>query len=346
MDWLGLVLSLSVILGGAELFTNGVEWVGQAFGLSEGVVGSVLAAIGTALPETVLPLIAVLLGRSAGKEIGVGAILGAPLMLTTLAMFVLGASVLFFSRLRTRGTTIRLDSAVVRLDLTFFLCMFALAILAGVLKVRAVDWVLALVLVVAYGLYVRRHLVTPGDRTLQREAAEAIKPLYARRAARAALGRVAQNPHPPPNWASVAQALVGLGIIVGGARAFVVFVTHLSDRFHVPYLAFALLVAPVATELPEIFNASVIWARRGRDTLAVGNITGAMAFQAVFPVTVGLLFTPWRLSGEALVAAVVALGAGLILYGTLRFRGRLGAGLLLLQGAIYAGYVVYLVPRL
>src|SRR5919198_2068777 len=117
MEWVALGSSLLVILGGAELFTNGVEWIGEGLGLSEGVVGSILAAIGTALPETVLPLIAVLLGRSAGKEIGVGAILGAPLMLTTLAMFVLGASVLFFSRLRTRGTTIRLDSAVVTLDL-------------------------------------------------------------------------------------------------------------------------------------------------------------------------------------------------------------------------------------
>jgi cation:H+ antiporter len=346
MDWLGLVVSLGVILGGAELFTNGVEWVGDAFGLSEGVVGSVLAAIGTALPETVLPLIAVLLGKSAGKEIGVGAILGAPLMLTTLAMFVLGASILVFSRLGSRSREIRADPAVPRLDLAFFLAMFALAILAGVWKVRIVNWVLAAVLIVAYGLYVRRHLKTPGESKLQREAAEAIKPLYVRRAARTLSGRLAENPHPPHPWVSVSQTLAGLGIIVGGARAFVLFVTHLSDHFHVPYLAFALLVAPVATELPEIFNASVIWARRGRDTLAVGNVTGAMAFQAVFPVTVGLLFTPWRLTGEALVAALVALGAGVILYVSLRARGRLGAGLLLVQGAIYAGYVAYLVPRL
>ena len=346
MDWLGLSISLGVILGGAELFTNGVEWIGEGLGLSEGVVGSILAAIGTALPETVLPLIAVLLGRSAGKEIGVGAILGAPLMLTTLAMFVLGASVLTFSRLGQRRREIRADAAVPTLDLTFFLPMFGLAVIAGVIGVRAVDWVLAAVLVAGYGFYVRRHFANPGDQTLHKEAAEVVKPLYLRKAARAVTGRVAKNPHAPPVWASVAQTLVGLGVIVGAARAFVVFVTHLSDHFHVPYLAFALLVAPIATELPEIFNASVIWARRGRDTLAVGNITGAMVFQAVFPVTVGLLLTPWRLSGEALTAALVALGAGVVLYTTLLARGRLGAWLLLAQGAIYAAYVAYLIPRL
>jgi cation:H+ antiporter len=339
MDWLGLFISLGVILGGAELFTNGVEWVGDGLGLSEGVVGSVLAAIGTALPETVLPLIAVLLGKSAGKEIGVGAILGAPLMLTTLAMFVLGASVLAFSRLGQRGREIRADPSVPTLDLTFFLPMFGLAVVAGVLGVRAVDWVVAAILVAGYGVYVRRHFVNPGDQRLHQEAAEAVKPLYLRRAGPTKMER-------PPVWASVAQTLVGLAVIVAAARAFVVFVTHLSDRFHVPYLAFALLVAPVATELPEIFNASVIWARRGRDTLAVGNVTGAMVFQAVFPVTVGLLLTPWRLSGEALVAALVALGAGALLYATLLVRGRLAAWFLLLQGAIYAAYVAYLIPRL
>jgi cation:H+ antiporter len=346
VDWLGLVVSLAVILVGAELFTNGVEWVGEHFGLSEGVVGSVLAAIGTALPETILPLIAVLLGHEAGKEIGVGAILGAPLMLTTLAMFVLGASILVFSRLGRRGPEIRADGRVLRLDLGFFLPAFAVAVLAGLVGVRPLHWALAALLVAVYGLYVRRHFTHPGERELEREASLSIKPLYLRKAARLVTGRTGSNPGAPSTWASMGQTLIGLAVIVVAARAFVLFVTHLSDRFHVPYLAFAVLVAPVATELPEVFNASVIWARRGRDTLAVGNVTGAMAFQAVFPVTVGLLLTPWKLSGEALVAAVVALGAGAFLYATIRVRGRLGAWILLVQGAIYAAYVVYLIPRL
>jgi cation:H+ antiporter len=346
VDWLGLVVSLAVILGGAVLFTNGIEWVGERFGLSEGVVGSVLAAIGTALPETVLPLIAVLLGHEAGKEIGVGAILGAPLMLTTLAMFVLGVSVLVYSRRGRRRREIRADPGVLRLDLGFFLVAFAVSVLVGLVRVRPLHWALAALLVVAYGLYVRRHFSRPGEQELEREASDAVKPLYLRKMVRVAAGRAGTNPGPPPTWASVTQTLIGLALIVVAARAFVVFVTHLSDRFHVPYLAFALLVAPVATELPEVFNAGVIWTRRGRDTLAVGNVTGAMAFQAVFPVAIGLALTPWKLSGEALVAAIVALGAGAFLYATLRFQGRLRAWILLLQGAIYVGYVAYLIPRL
>lgn len=350
MQWLGLVATLGVILGGAGLFTNGIEWVGDGFGLSEGAVGSVLAAVGTALPETVLPLIAVLLGRSAGKEIGVGAILGAPLMLTTLAMFVLGLSVLGFARFGHRTSRIRMDAAVPTLDLAFFLGLFTLAIVAGLVRVKAFNFVLAALLVVAYAAYVRLKFRSPAGERLGREVAHVIQPLYLRRAAGAAgaaLRRPLQEePSAPPMWASIVQTLVGVVVIVAGARVFVLLVTALSDRFRVPYLVFALLLAPVATELPEIFNASVIWARRGRDTLAVGNITGAMVFQAVFPVTIGLTLTPWRLSGEALIAALIALGAGAVLFATLRIRGEFGPRLLLLQGLVYGAFVIFVLARI
>src|SRR5438046_172244 len=95
MRWLELAIALGVILAGAELFTNGVEWVGEGFGLSEGAVGSVLAAIGTALPETILPLVAIAFGTGhSGDEVGIGAILGSPLMLSTLALCILGITVL------------------------------------------------------------------------------------------------------------------------------------------------------------------------------------------------------------------------------------------------------------
>jgi cation:H+ antiporter len=121
-------------------------------------------------------------------------------------------------------------------------------------------------------------------------------------------------------------------------------VDAVATRFGLSHLVFALLVAPFATELPEKFN-SVIWVRRGQDTLALGNMTGAMVFQSSFPVTAGLLFTPWHLAHEALVAGAIALAAGTLLYLTVRLRGRFSAPLLLLQGAFYVTYVVYVLTR-
>ena len=116
-----LILSFAVILAGSELFTNGIEWFGHKLELGEGAIGSVLAAIGTALPETMVPLIAIVFGGGvAASEIGVGAILGAPFMLATLAMFVTGAAVLLMRRRRAAGSTLAVDAAVVNHDLGYF----------------------------------------------------------------------------------------------------------------------------------------------------------------------------------------------------------------------------------
>ena len=94
LDILILFGALVIILIGAELFTNGIEWFGRKLQLAEGAVGSVLAAVGTALPETLIPIIAIGFagGGAATDAVGVGAILGAPFMLSTLAMFVTGVA--------------------------------------------------------------------------------------------------------------------------------------------------------------------------------------------------------------------------------------------------------------
>jgi cation:H+ antiporter len=343
MAWMLLLVSLLVILAGAELFTNGVEWVGEGFGLSEGAVGSVLAAVGTALPETLLPIIAIVSGHDSGEEIGIGAILGAPFMLTTLAMVVIAVAVFVFARGGRRPLDLSIQTDVIRQDLGYFLVMYSLAVVAGLLKSKAIDYLLVVVLLVGYAYYVRRHFQGGGEE--ETEAGGEIRPLYL-------WGAIRRFRRGLPPWstdgsvsAPFVQVGVALGLIILGAELFVHAVGDLGEAAGLSPLAFSLLVAPLATELPEKFN-SVLWVRRRKDTLAMGNMTGAMVFQSSFPVTVGLLFTPWELAHEALVAALIALIAGSVLYLTLRFRGKLSAPLLLVQGVFYLSYVGYVITKL
>jgi cation:H+ antiporter len=345
MEWVELLVALVIILGGAELFTNGVEWAGEQHGLSEGAVGSVLAAVGTALPETILPLIAIMLGGASNEDIGIGAILGAPFMLTTLAMFVLGVAVLVFARGGRRSKSLVGDASVLRQDLAYFLIMYSLALVAGLIHYRSLHWLLAAVLVVGYVLYVRRHFQTPGEKEEEAEASGEVKPLYlwgwVHRGARGAAKTWGSS---SPKWWTYTQVTGALLLIIGGSRLFVGGVSVLADRFNLPHLIFALLLAPIATELPEKFN-SVLWVRRKKDTLALGNITGAMVFQSTFPVSIGLLLTDWRLTQPALISAAIALVAGGVLYLTIRIRSRLSGGLLLAQGILYVAYVAYVLVR-
>ena len=68
-----LLLMLLVILVAAEIFTNALEHLGEKLRISEGVTGSIFAAVGTALPETLVPLLAIFAGTQntqINEEIG------------------------------------------------------------------------------------------------------------------------------------------------------------------------------------------------------------------------------------------------------------------------------------
>jgi Ca2+/Na+ antiporter len=95
------------------IFTNAVEWFGKKLNLGQGVVGSILAAVGTAMPETIIPIIAILFHHDEKfKEIGIGAIAGAPFMLGTLAFFVTGIAVLIYAAMGKRTIKMNADTKV------------------------------------------------------------------------------------------------------------------------------------------------------------------------------------------------------------------------------------------
>ena len=123
---------------------------------------------------------------------------------------------------------------------------------------------------------------------------------------------------------------------------FVTALQHVSFEMGFDPRLFALIVAPIATELPEKFN-SVLWVRSGKDTLAMGNITGAMVFQACFPVAIGVLFTDWAFTAESALSfasAGAAILATLLILGPMLRSGRLSPKLLLIGGPIYVLYIL------
>ncbi|AGB34110.1 MULTISPECIES: sodium:calcium antiporter [Natrinema] len=326
-----LITSFLLLLLGAEIFTNGVEWLGHRLGVSESATGSILAAVGTALPETMIPVIAIIHGfltgdTAAADHVGVGAILGAPFMLATIAMFLVGASVLYFSERRLHGQEFHFNAAATRRDLRFFLIGFSLALLAAVLPSNLslgpvpVTVGIAGVLVGLYGLYVYRSL-QHGELI----ADDGLDSLYVGRIVErsedllsdtASSSNHGSDPH---RGLVFVQTLLALVIIVAGAQLFVTEVQYFSVTvLHFPPAILALLLAPLATELPEKFN-SIIWISRDKDTLAIGNITGAMAFQSTLPVMLGVLFTSWNLT---------------FTWGTTGFLNAFSAILALLSGAI------------
>ena len=337
-----LAVAFVVILAGAELFTNGIEWFGRKLQLAEGAVGSVLAAVGTALPETMIPIVAILFATGENAEaVGVGAILGAPFMLATLAMFVTAIAVLIVSRRRATGDAMLVDTHVLAHDVRYFGIAYAIAIGAAFLPVEPVwlKWIVAVVLIGIYAWYVKAHF--EADPTVD---AEDLAPLRFHRLDRRAH---LDDPAAPRLRIVSVQVIAALALIVAGAVFFVDAVEDLAHQLNVDGALLALVIAPIATELPEKFN-SVIWVRQGKDTLAMGNITGAMVFQSTIPTVVALVFASetWVAAPGSYIAfasagiafiSMAAIFIPMVRRGVLHGRGLLVGGLFYL---VYLALVV------
>lgn len=336
IDGLILLLALLLILGSAELFTNGVEWLGQRLNLSEGVVGSVLAAVGTALPETLIPVVSVLFFVSgdrhavhAAHEVGIGAIAGAPFMLSTLTLGLCGGAIVLLARQKKRAEKLNINEAVLKRDLTFFIIGYAMALICAAPffdepQFHWLRWLVAAMLVGMYFLYLRKTFAHEG------EVGEAPEHLHLNKMLK--LGT--------HSYVIIAQVVLGLVGIVGGAILFVEHVRALSTFLAVPPVILSLIIAPVATELPEKVN-SILWASKGKDTLALGNITGALVFQSCWPAAFGIAFTEWDLGLGTVISGIVAIcSASLFL--ALLSRGKLTARYMALGAGFYACVICWL----
>ncbi|MBE0447616.1 MAG: sodium:calcium antiporter [Actinobacteria bacterium] len=319
-------LSLVIILVACELFSNGVEWFGNRLDLGEGAVGSILAAIGTALPETIIPVIAILFSADAGGEhIAIGAIVGSSFMLATLAMLVVGTGIMVLTVMGRRTFEVGAHLDTVSRDLRYFLTGYSLALAAAVIPARSIKLVVAAVLIGIYITYFRITIADCGQTGCD------LKPLHFHREGL------------PPRWRFIAlQLIIALGVIIYGAHLFVDQVIALSNHFAISALVLSLLITPIATELPEKFN-SLIWVRSNKDTLAIGNITGAMVFQSCILPTFGILFTPWHLSESAVIAAALGLIASTIMLAGLKSRKALHAIHLVFSGIFYLGFIIYVI---
>lgn len=324
-----LLLMLIVILIAAEVFTNALEHLGERLKISEGVTGSLFAAVGTALPETMVPLLAIFAGTSNTKineEIGVGAILGAPLMLSTLSICLMA-----FFVLKKRGLQGHFNperSGLTR-DLNFFLGAFTLSGVALFVphETPLLRGLLALVMVLIYFIYIMLTLRASSALVKDGHGTEAHAPMFLAR-----LGL-------PQNMSLIIfQLALGLVLLVGGAKGFIHGIEEVSQVFGISALLLSLMIIPIATELPEKVN-SILWIRRHKDTLAFGNITGAMVFQGTLLPAIGITLTPWAPQREVLAGIVVTLVATLWLR-VMISRGQLRVWHLGVNGLLYVSYMV------
>ena len=335
LSFVSILMILALIVLACVVFTNAVEHLGEELNLSEGAVGSVLAAVGTALPETIVPLVAIIGAYIAGtnmvkaQEIGIGAILGAPFLLGTLAFFVTGLAVIIFTKTGRRTKEMPVNTVVMFRDLHYFALAYTIAILSSFIPFKPLKFVMAGFLLLIYLVYVIKTIQTASKE--QEGGQEELAALY--------LTRYIEPPEALQLPFILFQLLLSLVGIILLAHVFVGQIEFLSTFFKINPLILSLIITPIATELPEKFN-SVIWIRAKKDTLALGNITGAMVFQSCIPTAVGLSLTPWVLSMDALANVIVVyLSVGVVYLNIIRNKGVLQPSALMTGGLFYIIYL-------
>jgi cation:H+ antiporter len=322
-----LLASAAVIYVACELFVNGVEWIGHRFDVGQKATGTILAAFGTALPESVVTFVAVALGVGAAqKQIGVGAALGGPLVLSTVAYAVVGWTLFAARRPLSGGVASNFSGADYRAlsrDQAWFLVIFVAKLGVGLVAFAWKPWlgIAFLAAYAAYAAYVWKE--TRGGEEVDEGELEPLK--------------FAPKTHNPPTSLAVLQTGLALVVIFFASRAFVSQIEALGHGLGLRPQLLALLVSPIATELPETLNA-IIWVRQGKIRLALANISGAMMIQATVPSALGMFFTSWMLDPALIVAGAVTLAAIVMLYAGFR-SGRMSRGWLSAMAALYLVFI-------
>ena len=339
----------------SEWFVNAVEWLGQRLNIGTMAVGTILAAFGTALPESVVTLVAVTTGPTAEiRNIGVGAAMGGPLVLATVAYGVTGAVLLLRRRSRSREMVLvgvgaarlverpiserddagailadRAHTARLVKDQRWFMAVFVVKVALGLVAFAIKPW-LGLVFFAVYGVYFWREIRgdTTGDHDEHELAPLKLQPRTAR----------------PATTAVLVQTLGALAVIFVSSQIFVHQLDAIGPMLGLSSAVTALLLSPIATELPETMNA-IIWVRQGKTQLALANISGAMMIQATVPSGLGLLFTDWRLDHALLWSGAITMAAITYLLVTMR-ANKLTPTRLAMAALLYLIFAAGLIPIL
>ena len=305
-----------------EFFVNGIEWLGRKLGIGETATGTILAAFGTALPESAVTFVAVVFGRDAAqKDIGVGAALGGPLVLATISYAVVGSAMLWNRRRLTRETQIiECNAQKLRRDQAWFMSIFVGKLVLGLLMFHYKPW-LGILFLAAYAAYLLRELRGP-----QVVGEEILEPL-----------KLHPTGDPGLAWPLLQTTLALIAIAIA-SKVFVGQLESIGIWAGLSPQLVALLLSPVATELPETMNA-LIWVRQGKERLALANISGAMMIQATIPTAFGLLFTSWMFSPALIASGLITMLAVAVLL-VLFSRKAVDARALIPLAGLYVLFIV------
>lgn len=322
-----VLIYLFLIVLTCNLFTNSIEHLGKKFNLDESATGSILAAAGTALPETILPLIAIFQvkgNNSDGIEIGTGAILGSSFLLSAFALFISALAFIFFQKQKLKNP-LNINFENFSRDYKFFIVAYFIAITSTFINEKNLKIIIGAFLICYWIFYAIKTI----SKSNENEIEENCPNLYF----------AFSNKNLENNiFIILLQTIFSLFLLFIFSKLFVDEIQAFSILTKISPLVVSLVLSPLATELPEITN-SIIWIKNKKDSLAISNITGAMVYQASICTSIGLIFTDWKFNSIATSNIFCTSCAVLTVFIISRFIKKIPSGLLLSCLIWYLGFL-------
>ena len=329
------IFYLALIVFCCVLFTNAIEHLGNKLKLSSNATGSILAVIGTTLPETLVPLVAILGAKlflknlTTGQDIALGGIIGSPFMLLCLALFLVGLEVLILYLFKKRqNLNLEINCKYVLRDLKYFLLAYIPALSCLFISNKSIKAMVVLFLIILYLIYVLRTII----KSKQNFCEENLEELIFARFIKLEKEIITV----------IFQIVVSLFILVLAIHYFVCEINYFSALFNISPVILSLIITPFATELPECVN-SLIWVKNNKDDLALFNINGAVVFQAIIPMSIGIILTPFKYSPIIALNGLFVILSSLIFILSALIYKKINCISLLICGIFYFLFIGYLI---
>lgn len=308
-DIIGVVAGIYLVLRGADKLTDGAVSIAQRLNMSEMIIGLTVVALGTSMPELFVSITSALQGTAGGAEsadIAVANVVGSNIF----NVLLIGGMSAAIAPMMIRKGTVKRDIPVAVIA---SLLLFACGMLREVNRYMGIGFLVLLVLYMVYAI-----------RTANAEDGDGIE----------------------TKGYSVLKAslffILGLAMLIVGSNVFVTCASSIAESLGISEAVIGLTIVAGGTSLPELAT-SIVAARKGQASIAIGNILGSCVYNILLIIGVTGIISPLVIQGiTAVDFGVMALGIILLwLFCFTKYELERWEGVLMV--CIFIAYMSYLV---
>jgi len=286
-----VLVGFGLLIWGADRFVAGAAGMARTLNVSALIIGLVIVGFGTSAPEM---LVAGVAGWEGNTGLAIGNSLGSNI--TNIAL-VLGITAVICP-LTIHSDLLKREFPVL------FLIMGLVLILFIDLDLGRIDGIILLTGMLAFiGWMIHLGKQDQNSDPLQEEFAEEI-------------------PDELPIGKAIFWVVIGLIVLLVGARAVVWGAVAIAQAYGVSDLIIGLTIVAIGTSLPELAT-TIMSAKKGEDDIAIGNIIGSNMFNLLGVLGIPAVIHPTGFESSVLIrdmSLMIMLTIGIYIMA----KGRLG----------------------